>query len=319
MSKGNKEQINSFQHYVPRFLLEYFSKDNLLWIYDRHKKEFRQQPPKATAGEKAFYVFSDKKGDKNAELEKMFSAIEGAAAGIIKELDGGKETLDLQQKADLAMFLAALYLRVPESINRSEDMGIQMTKEFMSRSVMFEGYFNKAMDEIEKKVGKKITPEQRKDIQKTFRDKKYNLVFPKGYALGTLLSNLTEFYKIMAQMDWIIVRPPKDKAFISSDHPAFTFNPKPEGFWGSGIGLLALNCETIAVLTPKLAIYLSQKHNPDGVRSIKGSSELVDNFNLRATVVSHRFVLSHSEALLRSWVKRTRLSERGPYSKVHVG
>jgi hypothetical protein len=123
----------------------------------------------------------------------------------------------------------------------------------------------------------------------------------------------------MAQMDWIIIRPPKDKAFISSDHPAFTFNPRPEGFWGSGIGLLAPNCETIAVLTPRLAIYLSQKHNPDGVRSINGNPELIDNLNARVTIVSHRFVLSHSEPLLKRWVKRTKLSERGPYSRVKIG
>jgi len=314
----NKSQINSFQHYVPRFLLEYFSIDGLLWVYDRHMKVFRPQPPKATAGEKAFYVFSDKKGEKNSALEEMFSVIEGSAAGIIRDLTSGKEKLDLKEKVELAMFLAALYLRVPESIKRSEDMEVQLAKEIMSKSVMFEGYFNKVMDEIENKKGKIITPEQRKDIQESFRDKKYDIVFPKGYALATLLSNMTDIYEIMAQMDWIIIRPPRDKAFVSSDHPAFTFNPKPEGFWGSGIGLLAPNCETIAVLTPKIAIYLSQNHNPEGVRSMNGSAELIDNFNFRSTIVSSRFVISHSEALLRRWVKKTNLIERGPYGRIKV-
>lgn len=315
----NKQQINSFQHYVPRFLLEYFNTNGYLWVYDRQKKEFRKQPPKTTAGEKAFYVFSDKKGGKNAGLEKMFSVIEGAVVNVIKELVLGKKTLDMQQKADLAMFLTALYLRVPESIKRSENMGVQMTKELMSKSVMFEGYFNKTMNEIEKKLGKQISPEQRKDIQKTFKNKNYNVVFPKGYALSVLLSNLTELYKIIVQMDWIIIRAPKDKTFISSDHPVYTFNPKPEGFWGSGIGLLAPNCETVAILTPKLAIYLSQKHNPYGVRSVISSSDLIDNFNFWSTRVSYRFVLSHNEKLLRRWIKRTKLSERGQYGKVHVG
>lgn len=315
----NKGQTKSFQHYVPRFLLEYFTENGLLWVYDRQKKEFRPQPPKATAGEKAYYVFTDKKSEKNAELEKMFSVIEGAGSSIIRDLVAGNGKLDLQEKADLAMFIAALYLRVPESLKRSEDMGKQMAKETMSRTVMFEEYFNKTMDEIEKKEGKKITPEQRKDIQKTFRDKKYDLVFPKGYVLATVLSNLTEIYKVMVQMEWVIIKAPKNKAFISSDHPAFTFNPKPEGFWGSGIGLLALNCETIAILTPKIAIYLSQKHNPEGIRFINGTAELVDNFNFRATIVSSRFVISHSEELLRRWIERTKLSERGPYSAVKVG
>ena len=315
----DKQQTNNFQHYVPRFLLDYFSDNVLLYIYDRNKKEYRSQPPKRTAGEKAYYVFTDKGGEKNAELEKMFSVIEGAASSIIRDIVSGKNELSFEKKTELALFIAALYLRVPESLKRSEDMGKQMVKEVMSRTVMFEQYFQKTMDEIEKKEGKKISADMRKDIQATFRDKKYEVVFPKGYVLGTVLSNLMEIYKVMVQMEWIVIRAPKNKAFISSDHPAFTFNPKPEGYWGSGIGLLALNCETIAILTPKAAIYLSQKHNPESVRFINGSSELIDNFNFRAAIVSSRFVISHCEALLCKWVERTKLSERGPYSRVKVG
>lgn len=316
--KDIKSQTTSFQHYVPRFLLDYFSDDGLLWVYDRVKNEFRKQPPKATAGEKAYYVFTDKKGKKHDTLEKMFSQIESVGSSIINDIVRGKDTLTMQEKVDLATFIAALYLRVPESIKRSEDMATQMTKELMSKSVMFTEHFNKEMDEIEKKEGIKVTPKQRENIQRTFRDKDYDMVFPKGYLLRTMLSNLQEIYKLMVQMEWIIIRTPKDKTFISSDHPAFTFNPRPEG-WGSGIGLLAQNCETIVILTPKVGIYLSQKHNPEEVRAITGNPELIDNFNFRVAVVSSRFVVSHSEALLRRWIDRTKLNERGPYSRVKVG
>ncbi len=314
----SSDQTKSFQHYVPRFLLEYFTEGGMLQIYDRKRNEFRSQPSNRTAGEKSYYVFTDKKGKKNDELEKMFSVIEGTASTIIADLAEGKISLDMQGKAELALFIAALYLRVPESIKRSTDLATEMTKEIMSRSVRFDQHFNDVMDKIEKKEGKKITLKMRKEIQRSFIEKDYDMKFPKGYLLGTMLKGLEEFYKIIVRMEWIILRAPERKAFIGSDHPAFTFNPKPEGFWGSGIGLLALNCETFVILTPKLAIYLKQERKPKSIKFITGSPELIDNINFRTVVTSSRFVISHSDILLRKWIGKTKLNERGPYSAVKV-
>jgi len=313
------DQTKSFQHYVPRFLLEYFTDGGMLQIYDRKVNGFRSQPSNRTAGEKSYYVFTDKKGKSRDELEKMFSAIESTASVVIKNLAGGENKLSMQDKAELALFIAALYLRVPESLKKSEDMATAMTKEVMSKSAMFDQHFNKVMDKVEKNLGKKTTPEMRKDIQKTFVQKDYRMGFPKGYLLKLMMVNLEEIYKIMIQMEWIIIKAPDGKSFISSDRPAFTFNPKPEGFWGSGIGLIALNCETSVILTPKLAIYLNQKRKPKSIKFITGTSDMVDNFNFRTAIVSSRFVISHSDTLLRKWIGKTRLNERGPYSAVKAG
>lgn len=312
------DQTKSFQHYVPRFILEHFSENGKLQLYDRDKKEYRSQSPNRTTGEKSYYVFTDKKGKKNDSLEKMFSVIEGTASLVIKKLVEERK-LDLQGKAELALFIAALYLRVPESLKRSEDMATKMTKEIMSRSAAFDKHFDYVMDQIEKKQGKKIKPKMRKDIQKTFIEKDYDMKFPRGYIFTTMLKNLEEIYKIMVQMEWLIIKAPDRKSFISSDHPAYTFNPRPEGFWGSGIGLLALNCETVAILTPKIGIYLKQKRKPDSIRFIEGNLELVDNLNFRTAITSSRFVISRDEPLLKKWIEKTQLDERGPYSAVSVG
>lgn len=315
----NKGQTNSFQHYVPRFLLEYFTDDGLLWVYDRKLNQYRQQPSKATAGEKAYYVFTGKDKKKKDALEGMFSVIEGVAATVIKDLVAGKRILDAQEKADMATFLSALYLRVPDSLRKTEEMSTKMTKEVMSKIARFYKHFQKTMDEIEKKHGTKITQKEREDIQNTFTDKKYDLRFPKGHMLGVMMKMFQEFYFIMAQMGWVILETPKNKEFVGSDHPALTFNVRPEGFWGSGIGILAPNCETTAVLTPKLCIFMSQKHNPDSVEFAKASSGQVDNINFRTTVCSSRFLISHNQGLLKKWVEKTQLHKRGLYSAVNVG
>ncbi len=313
------QQLKSFQHYVPRFLLEYFTDGSLLFVYDRKVNKYRPQSAKTTAGENSYYTFAKKGGELSSALEEMFSQIEGVASGLIKDLSDGKNNLDLQGKADLATFIAALYLRVPNSMNRSEEMSVKMTKEFMSRAARFDGHFKKGMEHVEKKLGTTISEEERESIRKTFIDKNYDLRFPKEHMLKSMMQMFQEFYFIFAQMEWTVLRAPSNKAFITSDNPALTFNIKPEGFWGSGIGILAPNCETTAVLTPKLCIFLSQKHNPDAIEYVTANPELVDNINYRTAVCSSRFVVSHSEALLRKWVDRTHLDKRGPYVAVSVG
>lgn len=313
------QQLKSFQHYVPRFLLDYFTSEGLLWVYDRELKSYRTQSAKSTAGENAYYVFAKKDGELSTALEEMFSQIEGVASSLIKDLASGKNNLDLQGKADLATFLSALYLRVPNSLKRTEEMSVKMTKEFMSRATRFDPHFEKGMGVIEKKLGKKLSKKQREEIRRTFIEKDYDLRFPKEHMLKSMMQMFQEFYLIFAQMEWTILRAPKNKAFITSDNPALTFNIKPEGFWGSGIGILALNCETTAVLTPELAIFLSQKHNPDGIEYLTASPQLIDNINFRTAICSSRFVVSHSEPLLKKWVERTHLDKREPYISVDVG
>lgn len=313
------QQLKSFQHYVPRFLLEYFSSDKSLWVYDRKVKKYRPQSAKTTAGENSYYTFTKKGGELSSVLEEMFSQIEGVASGLIKDLASGKNNLDLQAKADLATFIAALYLRVPSSFSRTEEMSVKMTKEFMSRATRFDEHFKKGMEHIEKNLGTTISEEERKNIRKTFIDKNYDLRFSKEHMLKSMMQMFQEFYLIFAQMEWHVLRAPNNKAFITSDNPALTFNIKPEGFWGSGIGILAPNCETTVVLTPKLCIFLSQKHNPDAIEYVTANPELVDNINFRIAVCSSRFVVSHSEPLLKKWVDRTHLDKRGPYITISVG
>lgn len=198
-------------------------------------------------------------------------------------------------------------------------MSVQLTKEVMRRSAMFDAYFQKSMDKVEGKHGAKISPEERKKIQKMIVDKQYDLKFPKEHWLKMMMFSLTDTYNIIFQMEWTIFKPPKDKAFITSDNPAYTFNVKPEGFWGSGIGFLAPNCESTAMLTPKVAIFLSQKHNPSVVRSMDVSNDLVKNINFRTAICSTRFIVSNSETLLKRTVERTHLDKRGSYAKVKVG
>src|SRR3990172_10533671 len=74
-------------HYLPQFYLKGFSRDDHLWIYDRYKKEFREQTPKNLAVAKDYYTVIDTNGNKNTDIEKFFSVIEGKASAVIKKVE----------------------------------------------------------------------------------------------------------------------------------------------------------------------------------------------------------------------------------------
>jgi Protein of unknown function (DUF4238) len=313
------DKTNSFGHYVPKFILRYFTEDGLVHVYDRENKLYEQKDPKDIAGEKAYYVFTDQQGEKNDALENMFQPIESKAARLVQALHQGKASVTKKEKAALATFLAAQHTRVPESLRTTEGFGAEATKEIIKRLALMPPHFDKTVEKFEQERGRTLSDKTKAAYRKTAVNKNYTVEFPKEFMLDTMLKLMHGFSNVMYQMEWIVLIAPKDKAFISSDHPVFTFNPKPEGFWGSAIGLMALNCETTAVLTPKIAIYLSQNLNSTPVVKFTNvSSDLVDTINLRTAICSSRFVFSHALPLVRQIVEKTRLGERPPYSQVIV-
>ena len=144
------DQTKSLHHYLPQMLLEYFKEENIVWVYDRKRDQFRKQSPKNTALERSFYTFMDKKGKAHDAIEKMFAEIEGHAKPIIYKIHNGDYAITQQEKMDLATFIAALYVRVPESLRRTERSSEAISKDIMSRTVRIEPYFQKSMDDFEK-------------------------------------------------------------------------------------------------------------------------------------------------------------------------
>ncbi|MCX6726230.1 MAG: DUF4238 domain-containing protein [Candidatus Shapirobacteria bacterium] len=313
------DQIKSFHHYVPKFLLEYFSENGKLWVYDRKNNEYRLQPIISTTGDKAFYTFMDKDGNKSDEIEKLFTQIEGNAATVIRSINTDKKTLTPKEKSDLALFVTATYLRTPEFIENNKKSYELLAKEVMSMIHTNKEYHDHVWDELIR-TGK--IPKDSKGKEKTrqvFIKKDYDLIVPKEHSLSMMVKLIFDSYRYIVQMEWkILIAPPK-KAFITSDKPAYTANINPtDDFYGNSIGLFAPGCETFCVLTPQVAVYLSQTHNPNVADIYEAKEEFVDFLNKTTAITCYRFLLSHSQLLLKKWVEKTKLKTRGVYHKVIV-
>ena len=69
-------------HYPPRFYLNGFSRDDLLWIYDCELNEIRQQIPINTAVERDYYSIEDEDGNRNNAVEEYLSTVEDKAKTV---------------------------------------------------------------------------------------------------------------------------------------------------------------------------------------------------------------------------------------------
>src|SRR4030067_1134734 len=115
-------------HYIPQFFLKGFSEDGKkLWVFDREKKEFRQESILRTAFQNKFYTYQVKGKEEN--LEGVFSQVESLAKPILEKVTGGEE-INNQEKADLAMFLAIMWVRVPDFKKRSEEGAEKMLTQY---------------------------------------------------------------------------------------------------------------------------------------------------------------------------------------------
>jgi len=312
------DQTKSFHHYVPKFILEYFADNNKFWVYDRDKNEYRQQTPKSTAGEKGFYTFNSKDGDKLDNLEKMFTKIEGKASVVLKKLVGGQSTISFYEKTDLAVFVAALYLRIPDNIESTQKSFSLLMKKMMSYTHSNRQYFDKMVADIETKEGEGFLGDK-DELQKMLVEEDYDLQFPKEYALRAMAESLDPLIRYFVQMSWYVLIAPPKKAFMISDKPAFTYKTASGmNFLDQGIGILASNCETQVVLTPYISIYLSQEHSPKFAEIITASADMVDEINRRTAICSHRYLISHSYDLVHKWVDKIKLQGRGQYHQVRV-
>ncbi|PYJ97417.1 MAG: hypothetical protein DME23_15650 [Verrucomicrobia bacterium] len=62
MSNGNNPKRH---HFPPEFYLNGFTRDGLLWLYDRERKQYRRQAPHNTAITGHCYAFENEKGEKD--------------------------------------------------------------------------------------------------------------------------------------------------------------------------------------------------------------------------------------------------------------
>jgi hypothetical protein len=194
-------------HYVPRLLLSGFSREQKIWLFDKHTNKAFQTNIVNAFVEGDFNTVS---GDNfKIEGEDFFGSVETAAAPIVRELRAKSEVRNLSNDeiATLATFVALQHLRSKQSRR----------------------FFSIFREEIQRRFPG--IPQSQFDLPgfaPAEADKFASLDF-----ISNALSDIT---KHILDKDLLIVEVGETQSFWISDHPVILNNDNPSSPYRSNLG-----------------------------------------------------------------------------------
>jgi len=302
-------------HYLPQFYLGGFCREDKLWVFDREKKEFRQQTPKNTAVKTHYYSVEEKDGGMRTEIETMLSYIESYAKQVIDKLLL-REVITEDEKQTLSIFIAFMMNRVPDfekSVNTIEKHTIQLMADMMFSD---EKRVQAMMNEQERNTGEK-SDVSAKELVDFHKRRQYEIVINRNESLRLMLTTSMELSKYFRLMDWGIYHAPPKKSFITTDNPLILVPPveyKP-GFFG--IGIITKGARKVLPLSQKACLIMFDRG--DLLVHRDADMHLVRNINLSLTSRADRFVIGCDETLIRNLVRTTKLTEWERKGRISIG
>lgn len=303
-------------HYIPQFFLKNFSIDGQnVWLFDRYKKEYRKQSTRKIASENKFYTCEVNEREEN--LEDLLSKIEGYASPILEKLASEQE-ITMQEKADFAMFISIMKVRVPDFKKTTEEGGEKMYKKM--NKIIFSN--KKHVEQMLKKQGIKLSKENLKDLIDFARDgRRYYVEFPANYWLGMMLKLSLEVAKLFTDMDWRVFHFDKKYALITSDNPVVLVPPAdydPNLIYG--VGLITRGARKVFSLTPNTCLIITDLNKNPTIRHVNVEDKNVfRSINYVTARNSDRFVYSPGKGKLEKIVKNTKIDEFIRTERVYVG
>jgi hypothetical protein len=298
-------------HFLPEFYLNGFTRDGMLWIFDRALNEYRHQQPKDTAVRRYFYSIKKPNGERDVEVEKLLSYVEGKAKPIIDKLDRG-EDITPEDRVYLSLFLAVLHSRVPKFEREMNEIVDQAGKAILKYVFPNQEI---AAGHIRRSAGKLTsTPAELVDF---IQNERFTITGPRNNAIVMMLKQAPELAKLFNIMDWTVVHAERRASFITTDAP-FAFLASEE-LLRSGKPVLAVGSFEIVKavpLTSRTCLLLGGRGL--GFGHTEFNRERVHDINLLLAKECERFVLAVDESLLKSIVARSRIDRQRTGTRMRV-
>jgi len=296
-------------HYLPQSYLEGFCREDGFWVYDRKDDEYRKQTPVNTTVQKHYYSIEEEEGEKNIEIERMLSELEGDTKKIINKIMHRK-LLSNEDKMIMSLFISFAWTRIPDFerlVNESMKRLIKKTGDILNKDVE---RIKQTFERYEKDTGEKIAIEPAQ--LKEFWDRgKFDIVMNRNASLDMMLQVAPECGRFLSLMDWVFAIAPKDYSFITTDSPFVlipTADEKIIKAFGSSIGLLVPGVKKLFPISQKVCLVITDCG--DKIQYAKYNKSLCKEINIRLAGHAKRFVIGRDKALLSSLVREAKL-DRG--------
>ncbi len=301
-------------HFLPEFYLKGFARENLIWLFDREKKQYRCQTPHNTALIGQYYVFENEKGEKDYSVEKYLSAVEGKAKSAIQKLEA-RDTILPEERFNLAHFIALLMVRSPKFDRVVNEVADAAAKHIVKHAVpTVEAAGELVRQHGEKTGAKEITPES---MFKFIHDEKFKMVTNRNFVISAMLDQAQKATLDVAMMDWMVVHADKSSAFITTDEPIGFI--VPDEFRRSGEPVLGLGSQKITKFIPlsqSVALLLGKQGGGFGHFGVH--REQIRDLNILVATECDRYVIGRDEALVRSVVKQGKVDISNPGTRLKV-
>ena len=290
-------------HFLPKSYLDGFTRDGLVWLFDRELNEYRRQQPLNTAVIKNFYVFENKQGQKDYSLETFFSQIEGNAKSAIRDLEADAE-ISPDQRLNLAAFIALLMVRSPKFDKEANEIADKAAKHIVKHAVpTVEAAGELVKRHSEKSGGEKISAES---MFKFIHDEQFKMELNRNTVIGLMLESVQNVSFEVAMMDWLVVHAHPKTSFITTDEPIGFI--VPENFRQTGepvLGLVSHKISKFVPLSQSVGIIIGKFGG--GFGHIGFDREQVRELNQIVAIESDRYVIGRDEALVQSVVKQSKV------------
>lgn len=301
-------------HFLPEFYLNGFSRDGYVWLYDRERSQFRRQSVHDTAVIRYYYAFENEKGERDFSVESFLSGVEGKAKSIIVQLQA-RGAIKPHERLDLAHFIALLMVRTPKFHSEVNEMADAAGKHLMKHMISTVEDAGKLVHQYGNKAGQvEITAES---MFKFIHNEEFSVEMTRDFVIGRMLDLAQRVCIEVAMMDWIVVHCEEPSAFITTDEPiGFVVPDKYRQTGEPVLGLASQKITKFVPLSQSVALILGQYGGGFGHRGIH--REEMSKLNILVARECQAYVIGRDEALVRSVVKRSKVDNSNPGTRMKV-
>jgi hypothetical protein len=277
------------QHTIPKCYLENFSdEDGFVWVLDTKDNIFKTNPENILV-ESHFYTITLKNGEKSFFIEDTLANIEGAYATLFRDKISKDLFLTDEERAKVAIFIAALFLRTKPHREGLKNMFEKLKTSMEDWKKQFELLSPEAR-EFSSNVpssGETIHMKDVEDYLKNYKDEHS----------VSILTQLPEVAQIIFNMKWSVWKN-ENNSFVTCDNPLTLLRPASIKKYGakaigSQPGLLYKDVELTVPLAKDKLLLAGWILNEDSYFTV--GDDMVHQMNHRTITNSSERVIASSE------------------------
>jgi hypothetical protein len=251
----------------------------------------RSAVPQETATETHFYSAERADGSFDTTIETHLADVESKAAPVYKRLVSCLIPGYSQERADMAAFIALLYVRTP-AMRREAGELIGKHIQIMNYAYgVHDEAFNTVVQGFEKKTGKTISVEEKKVLREGMIDPSPYILQIAKERTFVALSAADNLAPIIFDMKWTLLKPAHGFFFTSDNPVTRVVDPKTVHPIYGDHGFNNKTVEVTFPLSPDVMLLMTWDYTMPSVMTLDRPA--VKNANLLRTYFADRYLYAH--------------------------